>query len=52
MRSKPQARKIARAIDVDEPLTLLKSLTDRRATFSLVAVLATLRRGEMATLEW
>jgi integrase len=51
-RDKPQARKIARAVDMDELLGLLKSLPERWAIFSLVAVLTGLRWGEIASLEW
>jgi integrase len=51
-RDKPQSRKIARAIDVEELLTLLKSSPERWATFSLVAVLTGLRWGEITSLEW
>jgi len=49
---KPQARKNARAIDLNELLSVLENLPDRWAAFSLLAVLTRLRWGEIAGLEW
>ncbi len=49
---KPQARKNARAIDLDELLNVLKTLPGRWSAFALVAALTGLRWGEIASLEW
>ena len=49
---KPQPRKLAKAIDLDELLAVLKALPHRWATFGLVKVLTGLRWGEIASLEW
>lgn len=49
---KPQPRKFAKAIDLDELLAVLKALPHRWATFGLVKVLTGLRWGEIASLEW
>lgn len=51
-RDKPQVRRNARAIDLNELLRLLEALPGRWAAFSLVAVLSGLRWGEIAGLEW
>jgi integrase len=49
---KPQSRKLAKAIDLDELLAVVKALPHRWATFGLVKVLTGLRWGEIASLEW
>jgi len=51
-RDKPQARKTARSIDLDELSKLIRAMPDRWAAFCLVAVLTGLRWGEIAILEW
>ncbi len=51
-RDKPQVRKTARAIDLDELLKLLEILPGRWAAFALVAVFTGLRWGEIVALDW
>ena len=49
---KPQPRRNARAIDLDELARVLTALPEKWASFSLIAVLTGLRWGEVASLEW
>ncbi len=51
-RDKPQVRRSARAIDLNELLHLLEILPGRWAAFALVAVLTGLRWGEIVAVEW
>lgn len=51
-RDKPQVRRSARAIDLDELLRLLESMPGRWAAFALAGVLTGLRWGEIVALEW
>lgn len=51
-REKPQVRRRAQAIDLDEIVRLLEILPGRWAPFALMAVLTGLRWGEIVALEW